>query len=75
MSLFVPKFYHIMDVHKRTWSGYGKSRLSIVTYADDPVPIITRNTLYILNSCRSPRDYIMVPKMNDIEDWQVVDLN
>ncbi len=50
MTYIVAKKSNPMDTHKKIWKGHGKTRLSAVTFIDDPVPEVW-----------NPRDYIMIP--------------
>jgi hypothetical protein len=76
-SCIVPKCYHIMDVHMKTWTGYGKTRLSTVSFSSDPVPAQDTATMMdidILRNCsnEATTDYVIIPHQGsqDSQDSQ-----
>lgn len=68
VTCVVAKCYHIMDVHMKTWTGYGKTRLSTVTFPTDPVPTLYRSTRMDIDVLRNyecdyepATDFVIVP--------------
>lgn len=76
MTAVVPKFYHVMDVHMKTWSGYGKTRLSNVSFSNDPLPKQISDVRVLTQY--DVTDYVIVPDtyintVQDIDDvWAFV---
>lgn len=60
MSCIIPKRNHIMDLHMKTWTGYGKTRLSTVTFSTDPVPTIIRTDSMDFED-KLATNYVIVP--------------
>jgi hypothetical protein len=69
-----------MDVHMKTWTGYGKTRLSTVSFSSDPVPAQDTATMMdidILRNCsnEATTDYVIIPHQGsqDSQCMQCVD--
>ena len=75
MTYIVPKTYYVMDIHMKKWCGYGKSRLSTVSFSCDPIPNGVTN-VRLFDTSKPSSDYVVIPHLNirtDIEDvWSFV---
>ena len=80
MAYIVPKYNDIMDIHMKKWIGYGKTRLSIVSFSTDPVPQCVNDVVIFPNFDEPSSDYNMISNLStnttlaqDIEDvWSIV---
>jgi hypothetical protein len=62
-----------MDVHMKTWTGYGKSRLSTVSFSTDPVPTEHMATSMDMNcNYEVETDYVIIPHENNDDVWTLV---
>jgi hypothetical protein len=73
MVLIVPKYDNVMDVHLKKWCGHGQSRLSKVTFANDPIPLISERLLRLLNARFFAKDYVFVPRLTHMDLWDSED--
>ena len=54
---------NLMDIHMKKWTGYGRTRLSTVSFSSDPIPQ-SDNDVIILNLYEPSCDDIKIPTLS-----------